>query len=268
MYLDRHDAPGISPEELAAAHNLDLAIEAQYGVHYHTYWFDPDNGTVFCLAEGPNQQAVEAVHQQAHGELAATIIELDANLPLNSFFGVLPNHPAGTPYTAPAMRAIVFTDLCGSVAQTQELGDDGHMQLLGEHNHIVRTQLNAHDGREVKHTGDGIMAAFTSVVSAVAFSIEVQRALAERNQHAKTPFDVSIGISAGEPVTDANDDLFGAAVQLAARLCDIASPGDIAVSIAVRELCIGKPFRFVDRGRLALKGLLDPAQTFTVSWRA
>jgi class 3 adenylate cyclase len=267
MYLDRHDAPGVSPEELAAAHNLDLAIEAQYGVHYHTYWFDPDNGTVFCLAEGPNQQAVEAVHQQAHGELAATIIELDANLPLNSFFGVLPNHPAGTPYTAPAMRAIVFTDLCGSVAQTQELGDDGHMQLLGEHNHIVRTQLNAHDGREVKHTGDGIMASFTSVSAAVAFAIAVQAALQERNEQAPTPLDVSIGISAGEPVTDDNDDLFGAAVQLAARLCDAAHAGDIAVSIAVRELCIGKQFRFEDRGAIPLKGLPDLTQAYAVAWR-
>ena len=55
--------------------------------------------------------------------------------------------------------------------------------------------------------------------------------------------DVRIGISAGEPVTD-DDDLFGAAVQLAARLCACANPGGITVSVAVRELCIGKRFRF------------------------
>jgi len=268
MYLDRHDMPGVSPEALAEAHRLDLAVREQHGVRYHTYWFDPDDGTVFCLAEGPSQQAVEAVHEQAHGQLASTIIELDPNLPLNSFFGVLPSHPAGTPYTEPAMRAIVFTDVCGSVAQTQELGDEGHMHLLSEHNEIVRTQLTSHNGREVKHTGDGIMAAFTSVVSAVAFGVAVQQALEGRNQQSTPPLHVSIGISAGEPVTDANDDLFGAAVQLAARLCDAASPGDIVVSIAVRELCMGKSFRFEDRGRVALKGLPEPAQTFTVSWRA
>jgi class 3 adenylate cyclase len=268
MFLDRHDAPGISPEELAEAHRLDLAVQEQHGVRYHTYWFDPDNGTVFCLAEGPSQRAVEAVHEQAHGQLASTIIELDPDLPLNSFFGVLPSHPTGTPYSEPAMRAIVFTDLCGSVAQTQELGDEGHMHLLSEHNEIVRAQLTTRNGREVKHTGDGIMAAFTSVVSAVAFAVGVQQALAERNQHSTSPFHVSIGISAGEPVTDANEDLFGAAVQLAARLCDAASPGDIVVSIAVRELCMGKSFRFEDRGRVALKGLSEPTQTFAVSWRA
>jgi class 3 adenylate cyclase len=267
MFLDRHDLPGVSPEELAEAHRRDLATQQDYGVRYHTYWFDPTNGSVFCLAEGPDQQAIEAVHRQAHGQLASTIIELDPTAPLNSFFGPLPTHPPGTPYSEPALRAIVFTDVCGSVAQTSELGDDGHMRLLREHNEIVRTNLATHDGREVKHTGDGIMAAFTSAASAVAFAIAVQRTLAERNQRADAPFHVSIGINAGEPVTDGDGDLFGAAVQLAARLCDTARPGDIAVSVAVRELCMGKTFRFEDRGHIELKGLPEPTKAYAVAWR-
>ncbi len=267
MYIDRHDAPGVTPEELANAHRLDVAIQDKHAVHYHTYWFDPENGSVFCLAEGPSKQAIESVHRESHGLLASTILELNEFTPLNDFFGSLPNHPVGAAYTAPALRAIVFTDVCGSVAQTQKLGDDGHMQLLGEHNAIVRSELGTHGGREVKHTGDGIMAAFTSVVSAVAFAVEVQRRVHERNQKATIPFDVSIGISAGEPVTDDHDDLFGAAVQLAARLCAAASSGDIAVSVAVRELCIGKPFRFDDHGELMLKGMPEPTQTYAVSWR-
>jgi class 3 adenylate cyclase len=267
MYIDRHDAPGISAEQLAEAHQVDLSIQERLGVQYHTYWFDPANGSVFCLAEGPNRDAVAEVHRQGHGQTASVIIEIDPMAPLNALFGGLPNHPAGTPYTAPAMRAIVFTDICGSVAQTHELGDEGHMQLLGEHNEIVRAELAAHKGREVKHTGDGIMAAFTSVASAVAFAMAVQRAIAARNQQASTPIELSIGISAGEPVTDTNDDLFGAAVQLAARLCNAASAGDIAVSVAVKELCIGKSFFFEDRGHIALKGLPEPAQTYAVAWR-
>jgi class 3 adenylate cyclase len=267
MYIDRHDLPGISPEELAEAHYLDLAAQDQFEVRYHTYWFDPANGSVFCLAEGPSQEAIEAVHRQAHGQLASAIIEIDPTAPLNAFFDRLPNHPAGTAYVAPAMRAIVFTDICGSVAQTRRLGDDGHMQVLREHDRIVRAELASHNGREVKHTGDGIMAVFTSSASAIAFAITVQRTLSRRNQNAATPFQVSIGISAGEPVTDASGDLFGAAVQLAALLCNAASPGDISVSLAVRELCIGKTFRFEDRGRIALKGLDEAAQAYAVWWR-
>ena len=266
MYLDRHDVPGISPEELAEAHRLDEAVQAGLGVRYHTYWFDPSNGSVFCLAEGPSREAVEAVHQEAHGQLASTIIELDPAAPLNAMFGALPNHPTGTPYTAPAMRAIVFTDLCGSVAQTHQLGDDGHVRLLREHDEIVRAELASSGGREVKHTGDGIMAAFSSVASSVTFAVAVQRKLAERNRPASVPLLVSIGISAGEPVTADDGDLFGAAVQLAARLCGASPPGDITVSVAVRELCMGKAFRFEDRGRVALKGLPEPTQTYAVSW--
>ncbi len=266
MYIDRHEAPGASAEQLAAAHLLDLGVQEKHGVKYHTYWFDPENGSVFCLVEGPTKQAVEAVHQESHGMVASTVLEFDTRTPLNAFMGSMPDHPPGTAYTAPAMRAIVFTDVCGSVAQTQQLGDEGHMRLLGEHNSIVRDGLATHEGREVKHTGDGIMAAFTSVVAAVTFAVSVQRRLRQRNQSADTPFHISIGISAGEPVTDDNDDLFGAAVQLAARLCAAASDGDIAVSVAVRELCMGKSFRFADRGEHRLKGLTEPIRIYGVDW--
>jgi class 3 adenylate cyclase len=267
MYLDRHDLPGISPEELAEAHRHDVAIQGGYGVSYHTYWFDPDSGSVFCLAEGPSREAVETVHREAHGQLASQIIELDPTAPLNDLFGALPQHPTGTPYAESAVRAIVFTDMHGSVAQTYQLGDDGHVQLLREHDEIVRAELANHAGREVKHTGDGIMAAFSSVSSSVRFAIAVQRRFAARNETSAIPLDVGIGISAGEPVTADDGDLFGAAVQLAARLCAVAAPGDITVSVAVRELSVGKSIEFEDRGRLALKGLPEPTQTYAVAWR-
>jgi class 3 adenylate cyclase len=266
MYLDRHDLPGVSPEDLAEAHRRDVAAQGLHDVRYHTYWFDPTSGAVFCLAEGPNKEAVEAVHRDAHGILATTVLELDPNAPLNAFLGPVPQHPLGTAYTASAVRAIAFTDIRGSVAMTHELGDDGHVQILREHDAIVRRELSEHAGREVKHTGDGLMVAFTSVAGCVAFAAAVQRALHARNQVETVPLPVSIGISAGEPVTDDNDDLFGAAVQLAARLCAAAGPGEVAVSVAVRELCIGKPFRFEDRGHITLKGMPEPTRVYSLSW--
>jgi class 3 adenylate cyclase len=266
MFLDRHQMPGVTPEELAAAHQLDLEIQEKYGVRYHTYWFDPANGSVFCLAEGPNRDAVQTVHRQAHGQLADNLIELDNMTPLNAFLGAAPTYPPGTAYVAPAIRTIVFTDVCGSVEQTQALGDDGHLELLRAHNTIVREELARHDGREIKHTGDGIMASFSSVTSAVGSCIAMQRRFHERNEDSEAPLHVSIGINAGEPVTDDNDDLFGAAVQVAARLCAAASAGDIFASVAVRELCLGKPFRFDEHGRVTLKGLPEPTPVFRVVW--
>jgi len=267
LFLDRHVIPGVTARALADAHTLDVEAQNKHHVRYHTYWFDPDNDSVFCLAEGPDRTAIEAVHREAHGFVADSVIELDSMAPLNQFMGALPTHPVGTAYDAPGMRAIVFTDLCGSVEQTQLLGDDGHIRLLGQHDELVRHSLDNHEGREVKHTGDGIMAAFNSVVAAVNFSIDVQRRLEERNAGAEIPFEVSIGISAGEPVTATDGDLFGAAVQLAARLCGVSSGGDILVTSVVQELCIGKSIQFEDRGGVELKGVAEPTHAFSVTWR-
>jgi hypothetical protein len=66
IYIDRHDVPGASPEQVATAHLLDLEVQDKHGVRYHTYWFDPEKGSVFCLAEGPNKQAVIAVHEESN----------------------------------------------------------------------------------------------------------------------------------------------------------------------------------------------------------
>ena len=264
LFLDRHDAPGATAAEIAAAHALDLSVQDRHGVRYVTYWFDDAAGKVFCLAEGPDRAALETVHREAHGLVADDIIEVGDG-PINAFLGPLPQHPPGEAYVDPAVRAILFTDLCGSTQQTQVLGDEGHVALLREHDAIVRTALSSYGGREIKHTGDGIMASFRSVVSAVECAISIQRSLADRNRQAAIPFEVRIGISAGEPVAD-HLDLFGAAVQLAARLCDITPPGGVTVSTAVRELCVGKLLDFDGKGPIALKGFVEPVHVHQVIW--
>jgi class 3 adenylate cyclase len=265
LYLDRHEVPGASAEDLAAAHVKDLGVQQNHGVRYLTYWFEPEAGSVFCLAEGPTMQAVEDVHREAHGLLATTIIEVEPG-PVQAFFGTVPSHPAGTAYVASAVRAVLFTDICGSTELTAQLGDEASTAMVREHDSIVRAALRRHDGREVKHTGDGIMASFTSVSAAVEAAIAIQTGIAERNQGADRALDIRVGISAGEPVTE-NDDLFGAAVQLASRLCSCCEPGGISVSVAVRELCIGKRLQFDEARSVALKGFAEPTLVYDVNWR-
>jgi len=262
LFLDRHKAPGATPAEIAAAHELDLAVQDKYQVRYITYWFDDKEGTVFCLAEGPNRESLETVHREAHGLVADNIIEVGEG-PINAFLGEIPRHPAGEAYVDSAVRVVLFTDLCDSTQQTQELGDDGFMLLIREHDDIVRAALNKQGGREVKHTGDGIMASFTSVSAAVESAIEIQRSLRNRNKDKEPPIQLRVGISVGEPVTERGD-LFGATVQLSARLCGAASRGGIAVSTAVRELCVGKRFDFDSRGALDFKGFAEPVPVFEV----
>lgn len=261
-YLDRHDAPGVTAEQLAEAHMQDLEIQDRHHVKYVSYWFDPSAGSVFCLAEGPSKEAVNAVHRDSHGLEASAILEVDMRS-AQALMGPPPVHPPGEAYVAPGVRAILFTDLCNSTEMTQRLGDAASMVILRDHDTVVRSALDRYAGREVKHTGDGIMASFSSVASSVDAALTIQTGVRTRNDGAEVPIDLRIGIAAGEPITD-NEDLFGAAVQLAARLCAAAPPGGIVVSVAVRELCIGKPFHFHDVGPLALKGFAAPTPAFAV----
>jgi adenylate cyclase len=158
----------------------------------------------------------------------------------------------------PGFRTLLFTDLESSTQLTQQLGDAKAQQILDGHNNAVRTALTDHGGDEVKHTGDGIFAAFTSAVSAVEASLQIQRDLAGAEVR------VRIGLNAGEPIAQ-DDDYFGAAVQLAARVCDRAEPGQILVAQVVRDLCRGKTFHFDDQGEATLKGFPDRVRLFVVT---
>src|SRR5438874_734830 len=116
---------------------------------------------------------------------------------------------------------------------------------------------------EVKHTWDGIMASFTSVTQAVQCALAIQKRVGERNADAADALRLRVGVSCGEPVTEEGD-LFGAAVELAARLCGHGDAGGILVSSAVREVCLGKGFEFDDRGSAELKGFDEPIRLYGV----
>jgi len=97
--------------------------------------------------------------------------------------------------------------------------------------------------------------------------VAIQRALTDYNQeHPEAPIRVRIGLNAGEPVAE-EEDLFGTAVQLAARICAQAQPGQILVSNVVRELAAGKGFTFADQANVALKGFEKPVRLYEVSWQ-
>jgi class 3 adenylate cyclase len=164
--------------------------------------------------------------------------------------------------SAPAgLVTILFTDMAGSTALTQQLGDEQAQALVRQHNNVVREALKAHGGSEIKHTGDGIMASFPSARGAVACAIDIQRDLADAHG-----VRVRIGLNAGEPVAE-EQDLYGTSVQLAARVCAEADAGEILVSNVVRELAAGKGFLFNNRGDHALKGFEDPVRLYEVRWR-
>lgn len=167
------------------------------------------------------------------------------------------------------VHTILFTDVEGSTALTERLGDAKAREVLREHERIVREALAAHGGAEVKAMGDGFMASFPSASRAVECAIHIQRAFTARNTeqglgNAET-LRVRIGLNAGEPVAE-DRDLFGTAVNLAARIAAHAGGNEVLASDVVRQLVAGKGFAFADRGETALKGIEEPVRLYEVRW--
>jgi len=275
-YMDIHEIPGgVTAEEVAKAHAQDVKVQSKYGVSYHKYWVNEKEGKVFCLCHAPNAEAASNVHREAHGLVAGKIIQVEPDV-ADLFFGgtevnaagavVLPGGSADA--RDPGIRTILFTDIVGSTSLTRRIGDEAAMELLEVHDSIVRDALSNLGGREIKHLGDGIMASFVSAAAAVKCASRVQRELARHGRENKDrPFNVRLGIAAGEPVEHHND-LFGCTVQLAARLCSHAQPQQILVSNVVAELCEGKALPFEDLGEVALKGFDQPVRAHAVTWTA
>jgi class 3 adenylate cyclase len=169
------------------------------------------------------------------------------------------------------VHTILFTDVEGSTALTQRLGDAKARAVLREHERIVREALKSHGGSEMKMTGDGFMASFTSAVRALESAIAMQRAFAAHNRSADEPIRVRVGMNAGEPIAEddpeGRSDLFGAAVIRAARIAALAKGGEILVANVVRELAEGKEFLFSDRGEVTLRGFDDPVHLYELGWQ-
>jgi class 3 adenylate cyclase len=270
LYIDIHSVDPETPwEDIAKAHYADTEIQGEHDVEYLKYWFNRDCGKLFCLVDAPNPEAAHCVHMQAHGLVAEKLIEVDPDL-IDGFFGSGTVNPAGAALVPGAtsetqrdsgVRTVLFTDIANSTEMTSRHGDRATMAMLSVHDRIVRDALRANAGREVKHTGDGIMGAFVSAADAVRFACQVQEALSAHNQpEPEFPVMVRIGISAGEPVEQGND-LFGSTVQLAARLCAQADPGKVLVSNMVADLCKDDGLKFSETQGVQLKGFEREVET-------
>src|SRR5688500_18318616 len=86
IFLDRHDLKGLTAVDIAAAHQKDLELQERYGVRFLTYWFDQTRGTAFCLIDAPDIETAMRVHDEAHGEVAKDVIEVDLSA-VEAFLG-------------------------------------------------------------------------------------------------------------------------------------------------------------------------------------
>jgi class 3 adenylate cyclase len=162
---------------------------------------------------------------------------------------------------------ILFSDIEGSTTMTQRLGDLKAQGVLRAHNAIVRRQVAAHGGFEVKSLGDGFMLAFASARRALHCAIGLQRAFATYNrEHPDEPVKVRIGLHTGEAIKEA-EDVFGRHVILASRIANQAKGGQILVSSLLKELTESAgDIRFDEAFEVELKGLAGLNRVYAVVW--
>ena len=151
--------------------------------------------------------------------------------------------------------AVLFTDIENFTEQTQKQGEAWMIDVLHAHNDITRQILKAFSGYEIKHTGDGILATFSNIHKALHAAMTIQRgieifckSMPNRN------FKVRIGVNAGDIVSIDND-IFGAPVNLAARIMNKVDGGEIAISENVHGITKESDFTFDDKGEIQMKGL-------------
>jgi class 3 adenylate cyclase len=164
---------------------------------------------------------------------------------------------------------ILFSDIEGSAGHAERLGDHRWLDVLREHNRLVREQVARFGGSEVKAEGDGFMIAFSSARRAVLCAMGIQQTIGlYRREHPETPVQIRIGLHTGEVVRE-DGDLFGRNVILAARIAAEATGGEILVSSLVKELTdSGGDLNFDDGREVELRGLTKPYRLYTVDWRS
>ncbi|MGH9026994.1 MAG: adenylate/guanylate cyclase domain-containing protein [Acidimicrobiia bacterium] len=149
------------------------------------------------------------------------------------------------------LTTIVFTDIVDSTRQIATLGDASWRAILADHDRRMDELLDHFDGEAIKHTGDGRLAHFARPARAVRFATAM--ATAARS----CGIEIRAGIHTGE-CESVNGDLFGLAVNIAARVAALAPPGEVLVSSTVKDLVFGSGLTFTIHGEHELKGAPGP----------
>ena len=166
-----------------------------------------------------------------------------------------------------ATATIMFTDIVGSSSMMERLGDRAGRKLLSLHDEIIRHEVTAHEGTEVKSLEDGFMLTFRSVGRGLACAIAIQKDLglhAARNPEAR--ISVRIGLSVGEPIQH-SEDLIGMSVIMAARISAMAQGGQVLLSQVAYALAASSgDFEFEPVGPVELKGIAGRHELYEVLW--
>lgn len=198
--------------------------------------------------------------QATFSRLGAVLDERRVARSLAELGDVTEAHPAASDA---ATRTFLFTDIVRSTALVEAMGDEAWNEVLHWHDQTLRRLIAQHGGEEIKHVGDGVFAGFVQPDQALECAVEIQRTLSHhRRDHGFAP-QVRIGVHRA-PASRVGLDYRGKGVHQAARIAAEAGAGEILASWQTAQPC---KFVASEPRALTLKGIAEPMQVVSISWR-
>lgn len=238
IYMDRHDvSEEVTAENVAHLHQQDLLVQQDFDCRGLTYWFDDKRKTAFCLVEAPNDEAIQKMHNHAHGQVPHSIIEVDASI-VESFLGRIedPEKSKNTDLNIindPAFRIIMMFRIGVFLLDRNELRQNE--AFFNSSKASISDKLGYFNGRVVKQDSNSILVSFDSVSNAVNCAVQLQSIFkAFRAKGKNANIDLKIGLSSGVPVTSKKA-IFEDTIKMAERMCFIANV-NLVVSSEVKDL--------------------------------
>ena len=277
--------------------SCDVPIPSQYVSRRHARIEPAGDGLLLVDLGGRNPILLNGVPIAGSARLAPgdTIAIADVSIDVEDLDGIsggtvvfdirqptapLPPPPPSHPGTAGGIQSvwqgqnlgpggtltIMFTDLEQSTSMVTELGERAAFRVINIHNTVLRDQFREFRGHEAKRIGDGFLVLFASARDAMNCAIAIQRRLEEAQREAGAPIRVRIGIHIGEVLWDEND-IFGSAVNFAARVSAEAKGGEILISALLREImAVSGEFEFGEQREAALKGFRGTHMLTQLRW--
>ncbi|MCW5519437.1 DUF4242 domain-containing protein [Aureitalea sp. L0-47] len=223
IYMDRHEIPNdLKAEHVAQMHQEDLKVQHLFGCKGMTYWCDEKRRTAFCLIEAPNKEAIQEMHNHAHGDLPHSIIEVNESL-VESFLGrmedpVDQNGEAVQVINEPAYRVIMVIEISNYLDRVE--ADQYSLFIQKFHNSASKT-IAKFNGSVVRNNNNNYLVSFESVSDAVHCALKMQfkfKYVTPKGSFMKRKLDLALTV--GMPVTD-NTGLFQEGISLATRMCEI-----------------------------------------------
>lgn len=244
LFMDIHKFEEITVEDVKKAHIADESVQDQYGVKYHQFWVNEGAGTVFCLVEGPDMETCQLVHQEAHGNIACNLIEVETGyfklfmgdgLPVEQGLVQNENGSADRGY-----RHIIAIDIRAMTTITRSQ-DYKRLSIPLKPKNLVLDRIARFNGRVVEKLGDdSLIGVFNTAVNAVRCAKDIQHEFLNRKKYHPTDqeWNVSfrISLTTGQPLTE-DSGFFTKAITLARQLCIIAGANEIIASSMIKELC-------------------------------